>query len=121
MATKSPGAGTPLADAASGLVVHLYLLAPDILFEDLGVLNHVLADADFLLDDRPLGHHDLFFGDWHRDLVIADLGFRSLARERNPLHRNLFVPGRYFHALAIGPNVLFAPRLAGSAPAGAGG
>jgi hypothetical protein len=123
---KSPGAETPLADltdltdAPSGLIVYVYLLAPDVLLHNLGVLNHILADAELLLDNRLLGDHDFFFGDGDADLVIADLGLLGFALQRNPLHRDLFVPGGYCHALALGPNVFLDPHLAGFALAGTG-
>src|SRR5918997_3648605 len=84
--TRSYGRAFLEAAAALGVVLYLYLLAPDVLLDDLGVLHHVLADADLFLGHGALTDDDLFLGDGHGDLVLADLGLRSLAGDRHPLH-----------------------------------
>src|SRR5215212_2464203 len=107
---NSPSAETPLADltdAPSGLVLDVYLLAPDILFDNMGVLDHVLADAHLFLDNRALLHHDLFLGDGDAHLDVADLGLRSLPLNRDTVDGDLFVAGGYLHALAAGPDVFW--------------
>src|SRR5215212_9997489 len=62
-----------------GLVLHVYLLAPYVFLDRLGVFDHVLAHADLFLDVRALAHHDLFLGDGNDHLVLADLGLGGLA------------------------------------------
>src|SRR5829696_7016068 len=121
---ESPDAETPLADltdAPSGLVLDVYLLAPDVLLYHLGVLHHVLADAHLFLGHGALLHHDLFLGQGHPHLVLADLGLRGFARERNPLHRDLLVARGHLYALAVGPDALANADLAGFALAGSCG
>src|SRR5215217_1000090 len=111
-----------LAGAAVGdIVLYLYLLAPYVLLDDLGVLHHVLADADLFLDDRTLAHHDLFLGDGHHDLVLAYLGFGGFALYGHPLHAHLFVAGGNLYLLAVGSHALSDLELSGLALSGTGG
>src|SRR5215208_109663 len=81
-----PGELRVLDASTLGLVLDVYLLAPYVLLDRLGVRDHVLADPDFFLDDRALADDDLFLGHRYHDLVLADLGLRSLALHGHPLH-----------------------------------
>src|SRR5918993_382010 len=92
--------------AALGGVFDVHLLAPYVLLDDLGVLHHVLSDADLFLGYGALADDDLFLGDWHHDLVLAYLGLRSLAFDGHPLDRYFLVAGRDLDLLAVGPYAL---------------
>src|SRR5919107_6250335 len=107
------------APTSGGLVLYLYLLAPDVLLDRLGAGDHVLADANLFLGNRLLGDHDLFLGDGNSYLVLADLGFRNLALYRNPLHRYFLVSGGNLDAFAVGSHTLTDLELTGLALAGA--
>src|SRR5215217_2659343 len=120
---------TPLVRALAGLlrtldastlslVLDVYLLAPDVLLDDLGVLHHVLADADLFLGHRALAHDDLFLGHGNDDLVLADLGLRSLAGDGHPLHAYFLVAGGDLYLLTVGPHALTDLEGAGLALAG---
>src|SRR5215203_3476359 len=120
-ADVSPEEGLPLqSGAALGGVLYVYLLAPDVLFDDLGVIHNVLADADLFLGNRALVDHDLFLGDGHHDLVLANLGLGRFAAYRHPLDAHFLVLGGHLDALAVGPNALSDLYGAGLALAGAG-
>src|SRR5829696_5080510 len=108
-------AGGLAGAAVGGIVLYLYLLAPYVLLDDLGVLHHVLADADLFLDHRALANDDLFFGHRHDDLVVAYLGLRGLALDGNPLHADLFVAGGHLYLLAVGSHALANLELTGLA------
>src|SRR5829696_1962570 len=111
-----------LAGAASGgIVLYVYLLAPYVLLDDLGVFDHVLADADLFLGHGALAHDDLFFGHRHHDLVLSDLGLGGLAGGGHPLHAHLFVAGRDLYLLAVGSHALTDLELSGLALSGTGG
>src|SRR5215211_3515341 len=109
------------APTSGGLVLYLYLLAPDVLLDRLGGGDHVLADANLFLGNRLLGDHDLFFGDGNPYLVLADLGLRNLALYGHPLHRYLLVAGGNLDAFAVGSHALTDLELTGLALAGARG
>src|SRR5215217_297447 len=81
--------------AVGGVVLYLYLLAPYVLLDDLGVLHHVLADADLFLDHRALANDDLFFGHRHDDLVLTNLDLRCFTLDGHALYGDLFMPCRY--------------------------
>src|SRR4028119_958274 len=102
-----------------GVVLDVYLLAPDVLLDDLGALHHVLAQPDFFLGHRPLVDNDLLLGHRHRDLVLAYLRLGRLAGDRHPLHRHLLVLDGDLYALAVGPHALADLDRAGLALAGA--
>src|SRR5215211_6917689 len=61
-----------------GRVFDVDLFLADILLDDLLVLDHVLANPQLFLDHRMLLDHNLFLNHRHTDLVLADLGLRSL-------------------------------------------
>src|SRR5215216_5211198 len=109
------------AAALLGFVLYLYLLAPYVLLDDLRVLYNVLADAHLFLDHRALVHNDLFLGHRHHDLVLTDLGLRSLAFYGHPLHAYLLVASRDLYVLAVCTNTLTDLQLTGLALAGACG
>src|SRR5215216_5247884 len=101
--------GLPLqsgAAAALGVVLDFDLFAPHVLLDCLGVLHHVLAEANLFLDHGALVDHDLFLGDGHRHLVLADLGFGRLAFDGHPLYRYFLVLGRDLDLLAVSPYAL---------------
>src|SRR5215217_4455159 len=102
------------------LVLDVYLLAPYVLLDDLRVLHNVLADAHFFLDDRALAHDDLFLGHRNHELVVADLGLRSLALDGHPLHSDLLVPCGHLYAFAVRAHALTNLELTGLALAGPG-
>src|SRR5215213_9696628 len=110
-----------LETSTIGIVLYLYLLAPHVFLDRLGVGDHVLADTNLFLDHRALLHDDLFLGNRHDDLVVSDLGLGSLALHGNPLHRDLFVAGRDFYLLAVRTHALPNLKLTGLALAGACG
>src|SRR5215212_6414340 len=126
-----PGAGTRLPWSASlrelqaapgGLVVYLDLLAPDVLLHDLGVLDHVLADADLFLGHGALLHDDLFLGYRDPDLLLAYLGLCcGSLRHRHTFDGDLLVAGRDLYLLAVGPDALADAYLSGLALTGACG
>src|ERR671917_1066778 len=106
LADASPE-GLPLQSgtaAALGGVFDVYLLAPDVLLDHLGVLHHVLADADLFLGHGPLLHHDLFLGDGDAYLVVAYLGLRGRRAllDGYPLDGDLLVAGRGPFLLPVG-------------------
>src|SRR5215217_2731776 len=103
------------------LVLDVYLLAPYVLLDDLRVLHNVLADAHLFLGHGALADDDLFLGDGHHDLVLADLGLRSLAGDRHPLHAYFLVAGGDLYLLAVGPHALSDLELSGFALSGTGG
>src|SRR5829696_4094329 len=120
-ADVSPEEVLPLqSGAALGGVLYVYLLAPDVLLDDLGVPHNVLADADLFLGHGPLVGNDLFFGDGHHDLVLAYLGLGRFAAYRYPLDAHFLVLGGHLDALAVGPDALSDLQAAGLALAGAG-
>src|SRR5215208_6683587 len=106
------------AAALLGFVLYLYLLAPYVLLDDLRVLYNVLADAHLFLDHRALVHNDLFLGHRHHDLVLTDLGLRSLALYGHPLDAYLFVPCGHLYALVVCSHALSDPYGASLALAG---
>src|SRR5829696_7881016 len=110
-----------LEASAPGVVLDVDLLAPDVLLDRLGVLDHILAHADLFLDHRALAHDDLFLGHRHDDLVLTDLGLGGLARGGHALHADLLVAGGDLYLLAVGPHALANLELAGLALAGACG
>src|SRR5215218_8204950 len=114
-------AGGLAGAAVGGIVLYVYLLAPYVLLDDLGVLHHVLADADLFLGHGALAHDDLFLGHRHHDLVLADLGFGGLALYRHPLHAHLFVAGGNLYLLAVGSHALTDLQLTGFALSGTSG
>src|SRR5918993_3077596 len=119
-ADVSPEEVLPLqSGAALGGVLYVYLLAPDVLLDDLGVFHNVLADADLFLGHGALVDHDLFLGDRHGHLVLANLGLGRLAAYRHPLDAYLLVLGGHLDALAVGPHALSDLHGAGLALAGA--
>src|SRR5919112_6309909 len=95
--------------APLGFVLYLYLLAPYVLLDYLSVFHNVLADAHLFLDHWALVHNDLFLCHRHHDLVLTDLGLRSLALYGDPLDAYLFVPCGYLYALAVGSHALTDP------------
>src|SRR5215203_3506267 len=104
-----------------GSVLYVYLLAPYVLLDYLLVLDDVLANSQLFLDYGPFLDDNLVLGHRHRNLVLADLGLRSLsALDRHPLHANLFMSGGYPYLLAVGSNILADPHLTGFALSGAG-
>src|ERR687897_332837 len=115
--------GLPLQSgtaAALGGVFDVDLFAPHVLLDDLGVLHHVLAEADLFLGHGALVDHDLFLGDGHGHLVLADLGFGRLAFDGHPLDRYFLVLGRDLDLLAVGPYALADLHGAGLTLAGTG-
>src|SRR5215204_2106275 len=93
--------------ALGALVVHVYLLAPDILLNHLCVLNHVLADPDLLLGNRALLHHNLFLGYGHPHLVLTYLGLCcSALREGHAIDGDLLAAGGDLYLLAVGADAL---------------
>src|SRR5215217_790397 len=106
LADASPE-GLPLqSGAALGVVLDFDLFAPHVLLDCLGVLHHVLAEADLFLGHGALVDHDLFLGDGHGHLVLADLGFGRLAFNGHPLDRYFLVLGRNLDLLAVSPHAL---------------
>src|SRR5215216_4011977 len=104
-----------------GRVFDVDLFLADILLDDLLVLDHVLANPQLFLDHRMLLDHNLFLNHRHTDLVLADLGLRSLPPlYRHPLDGDLLVPGGYPYLLAVGPHPLAHVKGPGLALAGAG-
>src|SRR3712207_5186794 len=95
-----------LARGPAGLVVYLDLLAPYVLLDDLGVLHHVLADPDFLLNHGTLLHNYLFFGDGDPHLLVAYLGLGGRALYGHAVHDYLLAASRDLHPLAVDPNAL---------------
>src|SRR5215203_3230768 len=96
-----------LQTALGALVVHVYLLAPDILLNHLCVLNHVLADPDLLLGNRALLHHNLFLGYGHPHLVLTYLGLCcSALREGHAIDGDLLAAGGDLYLLAVGADAL---------------
>src|SRR5215218_6012495 len=95
------GAAAPLSG-----VLDFDLFAPHVLLDCLGVLHHVLAEADLFLGHGALVDHDLFLGDGHGHLVLADLGFGRLAFNGHPLDRYFLVLGRNLDLLAVSPHAL---------------
>src|SRR5829696_7363066 len=110
-----------LEASAPGVVLDVDLLAPDVLLDRLGVLDHILAHADLFLDHRALAHDDLFLGHRHDDLVLTDLGLGGLAIHGHALHADLLVAGGNLYLLAVGPHALTNLELTGLALAGACG
>src|SRR5215203_1335201 len=120
-ADVSPEEVLPLqSGAALGGVLYVYLLAPDVLFDDLGVLHNVLADADLFLGHGALVDHDLFLGDGHHDLVLANLGLGRFAAYRYPLDVHFLVLGRHLYAFAVRAHSLSDLELTSLALSGAG-
>src|ERR671912_215249 len=122
LADASPE-GLPLqsgAAAALGVVLDFDLFAPYVLLDCLGVLHHVLAEADLFLGHGALVNHDLFLGDRHGHLVLTDLGFGRLAFDGHPLDRYFLVLGRDLDLLAVSPYALADLHGTGLAPAGSG-
>src|SRR5215207_8164451 len=92
---------------SGGSIVDLDLFLADVLLNDLLVLDDVLAHPDLLLDHGALLDHDLFLYYRHGDLIVADLGLRSLPPlYRHPLDGDLLVPGGYPNLLAVGAHPL---------------
>src|SRR5215218_7418132 len=58
-------------EAPGGLVVYVYFLAPYVLLDHLGILNHVLADAHLFLGNGALLHNNLFLSHGDAYLVLA--------------------------------------------------
>src|SRR4028119_1934755 len=108
------------AAALLGAVLDVYLLAADVLLDDLRALNHVLAQPDLFLGHRPLVDDDLLLGHRHGDLVLADLGLGRLAADRDTLDGDFLVLDGDLYALAVGPHALADLHRAGLALAGAG-
>src|SRR5215216_8029940 len=125
LSTRRSSAATGLSrvlDASTpGLLLDFYLLTPYVVLDDLRVLHYVLADADLFLDHRALAYNDLFLGHRHHNLVLTDLGLRSLAFYGHPLHAYLLVAGRDLYVLAVCTNTLTDLQLTGLALAGACG
>src|SRR5215212_1697888 len=109
------GTATPL-----GGVLDFDLFAPYVLFDDLGILHNVLAEADLFLGHGALVDHDLFLGDGHGHLVLAYLGFGRLAFDGHPLDGDLLVLGRDLYLLTVGPYALADLHGAGLTLAGTG-
>src|SRR5829696_1710288 len=104
-----------------GGVLYVYLLAPYVLLDDLLVLDGVLAHPYLFLHHRPLLGDDLLLNHRHGDLVLTDLGLRSLpALYRHPLYANLLVSGGHSYLLALGSHILADPNLTGFTLSGAG-
>src|SRR4028119_106590 len=127
-----------------GAVLDVYLLAADVLLDDLRPPPHalsppppplslprapvlraplpplppVLAQPDLFLGHRPLVDHYLFLGHRHGDLVLADLRLGGLAAHRHPLDGDLLVLDGDLDALAVGPHALADLDRAGLALAG---
>src|SRR5918995_1358503 len=101
----------PLVSPAAplGFVLYFDLLAPYVLLNYLCVFHNLLADANLFLEDRALVHNDLFLGYRYHDLVLADLGLRSLALYRHPLDAYLFVAGGHLYALVVCTHALTDP------------
>src|ERR687895_1482899 len=115
--------GLPLQSgtaAALGGVFDFDLFAPHVLLDCLGVLHHVLAEANLFLGHGALVDHDLFLGDGHGHLVLTDLGFGRLAFDGHPLDRYFLVLGRDLDLLAVGPYALADLHGAGLTLAGPG-
>src|SRR4051794_34272438 len=100
--------------ASLGLVVDIDLLLAHVPLDDLLVLGNLLAQADLLLDHRPLLHDDLFFQERHDELVFANLGFGGLLA----LHAHLFSPHGHSDPLALGAHPFANPHRPGLALAG---
>src|SRR5829696_1799929 len=109
-----------LEASAPGVVLDVDLLAPDVLLDRLGVLDHILAHADLFLDRRALAHDDLFLGHRHDDFLVSDLGLGGLARGGHALHADLLVAGGDLYLLAVGPHALANLELSGLALSGTG-
>src|SRR5215217_498484 len=92
-----------------GFVLDLDLFAPYVLLDNLRVFHNVLADAHLFLEDRALVHNDLFLDHRYHDLVLADLGLRSLALYGHPFDAYLFVPCGHLYALVVGSHALTDP------------
>src|SRR5919107_1016739 len=73
-----PETSVAASAARGGGVLDVYLFFADVLFDDLLVLDHVLADPQLLLDHRTLLDHNLFLYHRHGELVLADLGLGGL-------------------------------------------
>src|SRR5829696_6879662 len=103
--------GVPSLAAAAplGFVLYLYLLAPYFLLDYLRLFYNFLAHSHLFLEDRALVHNDLFLGYRHHDLVLSDLGLRSLALYGHPLYGDLFVAGGHLYVLAVGSHALTDP------------
>src|SRR5215208_1084766 len=110
-----------LETSTLGFVLDVDLFAPYVFLDDLRVLHNVLADAHLFLDDRALAHDDLFLSHRHHNLVLADLGLRSLALDGHPLHADFLVAGGNLDAFAVGSHALTDLELTGLALAGACG
>src|ERR687897_681857 len=108
-ALATPGVLSLEAAAPLGFVLYLYLLAPHVFLDYLSVFHYVLTDAHLFLDHRALVHNDLFLGHRHHDLILTDLGLRSLALYGHPLDAYLFVAGGDLYALAVGSHALTDP------------
>src|SRR5215211_134312 len=98
-----------------GLVLYLYLLAPYVFLDDLRVLYNVLADANLFFGHWALADDDLFLGHRHHDLVLADLGLRSVPLYGHALHRDLLMAGGDLYLLAVGSHALADLELTGFA------
>jgi hypothetical protein len=108
-----------------GLFLDLDLLAPDLLLDDLGVLDDVLADVDLLLDHRALLDHHLFLYNGDDYLVLTDLRpealplrRRSLPFDGDALYRHLHALLGHNEPLPIGSHAFAYPHGAGFALAG---
>ena len=102
-------AGSLAGVASGGIVLYLYLLAPDVLLDHFGILNYILADTHLLLYNRALLHNDLFLADRDDNLILADLCLLSCALHGHPLDGDLFMPCGDLYVLAGGPYTLANP------------
>src|SRR3712207_3609785 len=108
-----------LSVASGGLVLDLDLLSAHVLLDRLRILDDLFAEADLLLNHRPLLDHNLLLRDRHSHLTLASLGPGGLGLHRHAVHVPLLAPGGHRHPVPVGAHALAHPHAAGIALTGA--